>query len=637
MLSYLFRRLLAMIPTLLGITFVTFLIVNLAPGDPVATSMGEGGGGASESASGNVDRERVADAIKAKKKLLGMVREDHTALRLALDGAGPITVSERLGDFEGWVKSVLVRGGTLYLGGAGGQLASVDVATGEVRRTFVGHKQAVSALALSPDGAWLISGDADGELFLWDAATGDQKVQVDVMDRPVRDVVVLADGSAAITASDDGTIRRFHLPDLAQMDRLPTQGANVYALALSRDGTRLYSGGYDRVLREWDLATLAPLRSWDFHPQSINDLAVSPDGRRLLTAGDDRKARILDLGADTATPLTLEGHYKRVGAAAWLDDGAVITGSDDETVRTWDAATGKERTRTEESVGKVSAIATDGGAAVVAADTWIKVPIPVRYARWLVRMLTFDFDRSFLDERPVIEKIADALPVTLLLNLLSVTIIYAISIPIGVWSAVKRGSTFDHISSVLLFVLYSVPSFWLATLLIMGLSSERALNILPSVGLMSDHPDDLSFLQWVAEGAWHLVLPVTVMVYSGFANLSRYVRTSLLETIQEDYVRTARAKGLDAWGVIVKHAFRNSLVTIVTLVANLLPAMIGGSIIVESIFSIQGMGKLGFDAILARDYPVIMAITTFSAFLTLLGILISDLLYSVVDPRVRLE
>ena len=177
----------------------------------------------------------------------------------------------------------------------------------------------------------------------------------------------------------------------------------------------------------------------------------------------------------------------------------------------------------------------------------------------------------------------------------------------------------------------------MATLLIMGLSSERAWNLLPSVGLISDRADDLSFLQWVWDGALHLVLPVTVMVYGGFASLSRYVRTSLLETIQEDYVRTARAKGLDAWGVIMKHAFRNSLVTIVTLVANLLPAMIGGAVIVEFIFSIQGMGKLGFDAILARDYPVIMAITTFSALLTLLGILVSDLLYSVVDPRVRVE
>lgn len=636
MLSYLLKRLLAMVPTLLGITFVTFLIVNLAPGDPVATSLGEGGGGAAESAAGNVDRERVADAIKAKKKLLGMVREDHAALLLGLDGGATLPIDERLGELDGWLKSGVSGERGLFVGGVGGLLARLNPTTGEVEQRFKGHEQAVSALALSADGALLVSGDADGELYLWDAATGAVKAHVDVMDRPIRDVVLLPDQSQAITACDDGTIRRFSLPALTEVGQLVGHNNNVYAIALSKDGGKLYSGGYDRKLREWDLATSAVTRSWEFHPQSINDLAISPDGATLATAGDDRKARLLDLRAADATPVTLDGHYKRVGAVSWLDEGRVVTGSDDETVRIWDTA-GKELSRTEESVGKVSAVVAGGGRVVVMADSWARVPIPLRYAKWLGRILTLDFDRSFLDERPVIEKIGEALPVTIFLNLIAVTIIYLISIPIGVWSAVKRGSTFDHVSSVVLFVLYSIPSFWLATLLIMGLSSERAWNVLPSVGLISDRADDLSFLQWVWDGALHLILPITVMVYSGFASLSRYVRTSLLETIQEDYVRTARAKGLDAWGVIVKHAFRNALVTIVTLVANLLPSMIGGSIIVEFIFSIQGMGKLGFDAILARDYPVIMAITTFSAFLTLLGILISDLLYSVVDPRVRVE
>ena len=639
MLSYLFKRLIAMIPTLLGITFVTFLIVNLAPGDPVSTSLGEGGGGgATESSGGNVDRERVADAIKAKKKLLGMVREDHAALVLGLAADGPVSIDARLGEFDGWLKSGLATSDTLIVGGAGGLLAALDPATGEVKRSFTGHTDTVSAVALSADGALLLSGDTDGGLILWDAATGKERARAAVMDRQVRDVVILPDGSQAITGSDDGTIRRFHLPDLNEVGQLVGHNSNVYALALSKDGHHLYSGGYDRVLREWDLDTGEAVRTWAFHPQSINDLALSPDGARLASAGDDRKARVLELNRPDAEPVLLEGNYKRVGAVAWLDDARVATGCDDETVRTWDATTGKELSRTTDSVGKVSALVTSpSGGLIALADSWIKVPIPIRYARWLGRILTLDFDRSFLDERPVIEKIGEALPVTIFLNLISVTIIYLISIPIGVWSAVKRGSTFDHISSVILFVLYSIPSFWLATLLIMGLSSERAWNLLPSVGLISDRADDLSFLQWVWDGALHLVLPVTVMVYGGVASLSRYVRTSLLETIQEDYVRTARAKGLDAWGVIMKHAFRNSLVTIVTLVANLLPAMIGGAVIVEFIFSIQGMGKLGFDAILARDYPVIMAITTFSALLTLLGILVSDLLYSVVDPRVRVE
>ena len=147
----------------------------------------------------------------------------------------------------------------------------------------------------------------------------------------------------------------------------------------------------------------------------------------------------------------------------------------------------------------------------------------------------------------------------------------------------------------------------------------------------------MSYWEWLLDRIKHLFLPILVMTYAGFASLSRYARTTMLETIQEDFVRTARAKGLSERVVVYKHAFRNSLITIVTLMGNLLPAMIGGSVIVEYIFNIQGMGLLGFDAILQRDYPVIMAITSFSAFLTLLGILLSDILYSVVDPRVSQE
>ena len=204
-------------------------------------------------------------------------------------------------------------------------------------------------------------------------------------------------------------------------------------------------------------------------------------------------------------------------------------------------------------------------------------------------------------------------------------------------AAVKRGSMFDHVSSVLLFMLYSLPNFWLATLLIMGFSSKQTWDILPSVGLHANNANDLSYLPWLGDSVLHLVLPIICMTYAGFASLSRYTRTSLLETIQADYVRTARAKGLAETVVVLKHALRNALITIVTLIGNLLPRMIGGSVIIEYIFTIDGMGKLGFDAILTRDYPVIMAITTFSALLTLVGILVSDLLYSAVDPRVTAE
>jgi peptide/nickel transport system permease protein len=317
------------------------------------------------------------------------------------------------------------------------------------------------------------------------------------------------------------------------------------------------------------------------------------------------------------------------------DASRIFSGSRDETVRVWDTTTGKQLAQSLDSTGRIRDldVAADGRL-LSSADSWSTVPVHRRYLSWLLRIMRFDFDRSFVDDQPVINKIKKALPITIGLNFLSLIVVYTLAIPLGVLAAVKRNSTFDHISSLLVFTLYSIPSFWLATLLIMMFSSRQALDILPSVGLHGDAPWDMSYLEWLWDFVKHLLMPVLVMSYGGLASLSRYARTSMLETIGEDYIRTARAKGLDESIVVWKHAFRNSLITIVTLLGNLLPALIGGSVIVEYIFSINGMGRLGFDAILARDYPVIMAITTFSALLTLVGILVSDILYSIVDPRV---
>lgn len=645
MLTYLLKRLLAMIPTLLGITFVTFLIVNLAPGDPVANSLGGGGDGGPTESGGGADRDRLADTIRAKKKLLGMVREDHSVHRLGLDleatesGPSPLAVDERLGELSGWARVLALSpdGATVFVGGDQGLLVALDAQSGELVRRFEGHTVAVWAVAVSKDGATLVSGDTDGVLRGWDAGSGEARGEALPLGRPVRDLVFL--DKEVLSASDDGKVRRHALPDLRETATLEGHVSSVYTIAASADGTRLYSGGYDRKLLEWDLGTNQQTRSWTVHPQSINDMALSQDGKRLATACDDRVARVIDLSDETAPPIEIAGHYKPVTAVAWVAEGTrLLTGSKDETLRLWDVAGAAELGRSVETSGVVASLAlAPDGSALSVGETWVTVPIPVRYVKWLVRIATFDFDRSFVDERPVIEKIGEALPVTMALNVIALLLIYGISVPIGVLSAIKRGSTFDHVTSLLVFMLYSMPNFFLATLLIMSFSSVKTWDLLPSVGLISDNANDLSFLQWVWDGALHMVLPMIVLVYAGFASLSRYVRTSLLETIQEDYVRTARAKGLDEWTVVIKHAFRNSLITIVTLVANLLPAMIGGSIVVEQIFTIPGMGRLGFEAILTRDYPVIMAITTFSAFLTLLGILLSDLLYGVVDPRIRVE
>ena len=652
MIAYLLRRLLAMLPTLLGITFITFLIINLAPGDPVATQFGADQGGKSTDAGGGGagDQDRMADTIKAKKKLLGMVTEDFAVGVWGSEplvgesedeyiAAAPLDYRGSLGELDGWPRAVaLGAGGALYAGGSDGVLYVLS-AEGGVTARLSGHEGAVQALALSPDGDRLVSGDAEGNLRVWSVPAYDQLAAPAALGKAVRDLTFLPDGSAFLSASDDSLIRLHQVDSAAEQRRYSGHIAGVYALAVEPGGDAFWSAGYDRKLRRWSVDGELLLTD-EAHGTPVNDLAISPDGRSLASAADDRKVRLFELGSEgeggLAEPLVMEGHYKQVTALAFTaDGGALFSGARDETVRSWDVSTGQQVGQSLDSVGRVrDLIAGPNGAVLSAADSWKKVPIYIRYFKWLGRIATLDFDRSFKDDLPVMDKIAKALPVTLGLNVLTILIIYMISIPLGVMAAVRRGSTFDNVSSLLLFVLYSLPNFWLATLLIMFLSSEQNLNVLPSVGLHSDGAENLSYLAWLWDWFKHLVLPVIVMTYAGFASLSRYARTSMLETIQEDFIRTARAKGLSESVVVWKHAFRNSLITIVTLLGNLLPRLIGGSVIVEYIFSINGMGKLGFDAILARDYPVIMAITTFSAFLTLLGILVSDLLYSVVDPRV---
>ena len=279
-------------------------------------------------------------------------------------------------------------------------------------------------------------------------------------------------------------------------------------------------------------------------------------------------------------------------------------------------------------------------------------PLNVQYWLWLkrlfpyghtkvgntsVRRFTPDFGKSFKDGRSVTEKIKERLPVTLRLNLITLFLIYIIAIPLGIRSAVKQGKPSDRIITFILFVLYSLPGFWVAHMLITYVSGGDYLNLFPLAGVESWTIDQMSLSERFFDRVWHYVLPVLVLSYPALAGLSRYARVGMLEVIRQDYIRTARAKGLPEKVVIMKHAFRNSMITIVTLIGALLPSLLGGSVIVEQIFSIPGLGRLGFEAVMTRDFPQIMATATIGAVLTLIGILISDLLYGLVDPRISYE
>ncbi|MDX1972982.1 MAG: ABC transporter permease subunit [Candidatus Sumerlaeia bacterium] len=264
---------------------------------------------------------------------------------------------------------------------------------------------------------------------------------------------------------------------------------------------------------------------------------------------------------------------------------------------------------------------------------------------WFGQVFTLDFGDSYVRKQPVMTMIWERLPITFLLSFLSIFFSYLIAIPIGILSAIKKHTGTDTVITVSLFVLYSLPTFWVAQISILALTGGPSPipgwewpDLFPTRGLNSEGLDWKTG-EWKAlvDLAWHLVLPLFCMTYGSLAFLSRQMRSAVLETIKEDYIRTARAKGLSERWVIFRHALWNSLIPIITISAGLLPELIAGSIIIESIFGIPGMGLLSFDAILYRDYPVINAILFFSAALTLLGILIADLLYAVVDPRISYE
>lgn len=262
-------------------------------------------------------------------------------------------------------------------------------------------------------------------------------------------------------------------------------------------------------------------------------------------------------------------------------------------------------------------------------------PWYAQYLNWLKRLVRLDFGKSFKDDRPVIDKIFERLPATLLLNISSLVLIFSFALPIGIYSAVKQNSFFDRGMTVFVFLGFSVPTFWLALLLMVLFGIK--LGWLPISGLRSLNWDELSLLGKIGDLLKHLILPVSVSAFTGLAGLSRYSRASMLEVIHQDYIRTARAKGLPESQVIFKHALRNALIPVVTILGLSLPDLIGGSFIFETIFSYPGMGRLGYEAIMARDYPVVMGVGTIVAFLTLLGNFLADITYAYVDPRIRYQ
>lgn len=295
----------------------------------------------------------------------------------------------------------------------------------------------------------------------------------------------------------------------------------------------------------------------------------------------------------------------------------------------------------------------------------INKPPLVQYGRWLNQISPLGFEpqsdgtlgsfgfkapslgESLSRRRPVLDLIGESLPITLLLNLVSIPLVYFIGISSGLLAARYRGKSFDVGSSVAFLAMWSIPTIWAGVMLIGLLANKQYIKLFPTGGLHDTFASAMPFLPawteagfqrgWLLDTVWHLVLPVLCLSYGGFAFLSKLTRGSILEALSADYVRTARAKGVAERDVLFRHVFRNSLLPLITVAAGILPALLGGSIVVERIFSIPGMGNLAVEAVQFRDRELVLAITLIGGIIGLLSELLRDVCYAIADPRVSYE
>ncbi len=261
-----------------------------------------------------------------------------------------------------------------------------------------------------------------------------------------------------------------------------------------------------------------------------------------------------------------------------------------------------------------------------------------QYAHMVWRLATFNFGRSALKTRePVSLKLWNAFVVSAPIMILAQVVIYLVAVPLGIVCAVNRGRWADRLISMVLFLLYSIPPFIAGMLFLLYFCYGRYLKIFPMLGLHSPGADEFTMFAYVVDYLWHIFLPVVCLSLFSLAGMAMYSRTSMLDVLGQDYIRTARAKGLSEPKVILKHGLRNALIPIITLFSNFLPAMLGGSVLIEVLFGIPGMGRLSWTSIMQKDYPTLMALIYVQAIIVMLSILMTDILYVFVDPRISFE
>lgn len=597
---YVIRRLVVMIPTLFGVTVVAFCIMQLAPGDPLKAQL---------SATGTIgETSQTREAYLIMRRDLKLDRPLLLNFRYFRDYSAPIR------------EAVAFRG----MPAAGirnelGRLAAApDAPENAARLAFLRSLDIASfegLLADPPNHARLASMVATGvQVYLEETGLHGVPVAVAILRdgesrledrigaiRAIR-VMVVEPFQYSYSRDADGA----ETPYVAAPWRLWWQRAEARFPALDPDrGTYLAAKFQEMLQQESRRDVLEMLEMLD-----RDDMRFFVD--RLL--GDSTLAgRVL---AAAALNLYI-AHPLRLDVPTDASPGVV-----NEAAENWLAQYELYLDRYEPGPArKLGLLLTD-----------------TQYANMVWRLVTFQFGRSATRTRePVGPRILSAVMVSAPLMIIAQIIIYLVAVPLGILCAVNRSNPVDRGVSLALFVLYSIPPFVAGMMFLLFFCYGVFFNWFPSLGLHSPGAEEFGLLHYLLDYAWHAFLPIVCLSLFSLAAMAMYSRTSMLEVIGQDYIRTARAKGLSERAVILKHGLRNALIPIITLFAGFLPGMLGGSVLIEVLFGIPGMGRLSFDSILQRDFPTLMALVYINAIVVMVSILLTDLLYVVADPRISFQ
>jgi peptide/nickel transport system permease protein len=667
--TWLLKRTLLVFVTLFGIALISFLVVTLAPGDPAALKASAMGKGRSSGISEFTTRKNRELFFLDRPLVLNTSPATRTSTVAKTLAAANATLKIERKDARSKLTSDL---GTAALDGLITALPALEAAT----TVEVGRRLAdLDALKTASDAA---------------DATAISKLLPTLAERyPAYEPRLPHEEGKAPAPSRYAEIWLRQRKAMLNEAEAPTRRL-VEILSSDDTWKDKVSGILPKARGGPDVGDGTPLRSavqrwqawWEEHQSAFTPDAVKTAADQWLKAGGDGERKALAYVGQLAAPILMdalegasEGSPEEVRAAEGLvvvckkpwalalsaeETSKFGVEFDDKTKRIQDDSergpAAKQRmlealgANTEEYVAAETA--KELGRRRKAWATWWyraeeyyvdfgsgaqvqRAFSQTQFGRWMSRFVRFDFGESYKHKRPVSELLIERLKVTLPLNLISLALIYVFALPIGIYSATRQNTFGDQASTVVLFVLYSIPSFWAGAMLIMLLTGDPFLTWFPAYQIESLDNEGFSIGQKLVDWAWHGFLPVVCLTYGGIAYLARQMRAGLLDVIRQDYIRTAKAKGLSEGVVIYKHALRNSMIPVLTLMAGLLPVLFGGSVIIEQIFTIEGLGKLAFDAVLDRDYPVIMANLVISGFLTLVGILLTDIAYTVVDPRIE--